>query len=169
MKVFLTRPNHLLRVPTMAHCQDSRRALPHRERRTRAEPLFNCVLIPAPVTIRMRRQRWCIEVSQRLGDASALRSSGFFGLDRHPAVTAWTHGGVEAGLSRGALCCFLKSCVSACESELVMGSPQRGRDYLIQPALLIGWIGWVKGRFGLIRPGVKHRLTVMLSCFLQQK
>lgn len=142
MKVFLTRPNHLLRAPTMAHCYESRRALPHRERRTRAQPLLNCVLISAPANTRMRRQPGCDGVNQRPGAPRPLSDlPDSFGIDWRPAVTAWTQGGVEAELSRGLFCCFLKSCVRACESELVTGSPQRGRDYLIQPALLIGWLG----------------------------
>lgn len=144
MKVFLTRPNHLLRAPTMAHCYDSRRALPHRERRTTAQPLFNCVLISAPANIRMRRQRTGVRWGKSTSGCptSTLRSSRFFW--HRPASccyrldSRWSRG---RALRRAFFCCFLKSCVRACESELVTGSPQRGRDYLIQPALLIGWVG----------------------------
>lgn len=144
MKVFLTRPNHLLRAPTMAHCYDSRRALPHRERRTRAQPLLNCVLISAPANIGMRRQRTGVRWGKSTSGCptSTLRSCRFFlastgVLLLPPGLT------VESRPSspEGFFCCFLKSCVRACESELVTGSPQRGRDYLIQPALLIGWVG----------------------------
>lgn len=145
MKVFLTRPNHLLRAPTMAHCYDSRRALPHRERRTTAQPRLNCVLISAPANIRMRRQRTGV----RWGEStcgfptSTLRSVPDFFWHRPASCcyrldSRWSRG---RALQRAFFCCFLKSCVRACESELVTGSPQRGRDYLIQPALLIGWLG----------------------------
>lgn len=145
MKVFLTRPNHPLRAPTMAHCYDSRRALPHRVRRARAEPLFNCVLISAPANIRMRRQPGCDEVNQRpLSDLpDFLASTGVLLLP--PALTLALRPSSPEDF-------FVASSQVVC----VRVNLNLWREALKEGGIILSsrpyWlVGWVEGWFGLIR------------------
>lgn len=154
MKVFLTRPNHLLRAPTMAHCYDSRRALPHRERRTTAQPLLNCVLISATANIRMRRQRTGVRWGESTCGCptSTLRSCRFFlastgVLLLPPGLTLESRPSSPEGFflllpQKLCACVWIWTCD---------GKPSK-REGLSHPAGLIDWlVGWVEGWIGLIQ------------------